>query len=594
MHKTTQQIGKIKLRCKSKAIAVAVAAVIANCVVFQTAHGIELVNTDDLKVRWDNTLKYTAAWRMASPNGIIANQNGNWANTAFGDLGYSKGDMVNNRADLLSEFDVSYKNIGGRISGSAWYDNVYAKGTNNFKGTASQFNPNSNTQAQWNGGPVNVLNPAAKDIMGQHAEIDDAFVFGKFDLDDHNLTVRAGKHTVIYGESLFLGANAVAGAQGPVDIIKAWSMPNAQFKEVAMPVNQISGSLSLTPDVSVGAYYQFQWKSLRFPGYGSFLSPASILGDGSDFAVLANGGVGVSRGADFSGKDSGQFGAQVKFAVGDFEYGLYAARYDDKAPILTLNMNTFVPPGPGPAALTYNMMYQQDIKVYGASFSTVVSGTNIAGEISNRRNVALAAPGDAFLSVNGMDNQNNTPYDRGNSLHMNLSTITIFGGSALWDASSLVAEYAFNRLDSITYTAPSISAMFAPTPLGPLVGALAPFGVNPAHTRDAQFIRLSFSPQYFNVRPGVDLTIPMGVGYGLSGRSAVLQLMPEHGGDFNIGVNAEIDRTWRASLTYIGYFGNSGNANGTQLPLGTTPLAGTYQNSFADRNFISASIQRTF
>jgi hypothetical protein len=145
------------------------------------------------------------------------------------------------------------------------------------------------------------------------------------------------------------------------------------------------------------------------------------------------------------------------------------------------------------------MMYQQDIKVYGASFSTVVSGTNIAGEISNRRNVALAAPGDAFLSVNGMDNQNNTPYDRGNSLHMNLSTITIFGGSALWDASSLVAEYAFNRLDSITYTAPSISAMFAPTPLGPLVGALAPFGVNPAHTRDAQFIRLSFSPQYFNL-----------------------------------------------------------------------------------------------
>jgi hypothetical protein len=86
----------------------------------------------------------------------------------------------------------------------------------------------------------------------------------------------------------------------------------------------------------------------------------------------------------------------------------------------------------------------------------------------------------------------------------------------------------------------------------------------------------------------------MGVGYGLSGRSAVLQLMPEHGGDFNIGVNAEIDRTWRASLTYIGYFGNSGNANGTQLPLGTTPLAGTYQNSFADRAFISASIQRTF
>ena len=126
----------------------------------------------------------------------------------------------------------------------------------------------------------------------------------------------------------------------------------------------------------------------------------------------------------------------------------------------------------------------------------------------------------------------------------------------------MVGEYAFNRLESITYTA-------VPSPLWSTQG----FGINPNHTSNAQFIRMSFSPQYFNVRPGVDLTIPMGVGYGLSGRSAVLQLMPEHGGDFNFGVNAEIDRTWKASLTYIGYFGNSGNANGDQTQAGTAPLA---------------------
>jgi hypothetical protein len=29
---------------------------------------------------------------------------------------------VNNRIDLLSEFDASYRNYGMRISGAAWYD----------------------------------------------------------------------------------------------------------------------------------------------------------------------------------------------------------------------------------------------------------------------------------------------------------------------------------------------------------------------------------------------------------------------------------------------------------------------------------------
>ena len=579
MLKTWNRNAQMWSRCKAGATATIFVSAVANCVVLPLAHGNELVSTDDLKVRWDNTLKYTDAWRVAAPNGEIANQNGNWPNTDFGDLGYGKGDMVNDRFDLLSEFDITYKNFGGRVSGAYWYDAVYAKGTNGFPGS----DPLPNTQQALAGGANNALPKASSNLMGNHGELDDAFVFGKFDLGEQKLTVRLGKHTLIYGESLFLGQNGIAVAQGPVDVSKALSLPNSQFKEIAMPVDQISASLAVTESVSLGAYYQFAWKPDRFPGVGSYFSPADVVGAGANLALLAapvpGGWAPVFRGNDFGGKNTGQWGMQAKFSLGDVEYGLYAAKYDDKAPIMTIDASSLAP-GLTP---TYNLMYATNISVYGASFSTVVSGTNLAGEISTRRNIPLVAPGDAFIALidtGGMNNVNDTPYARGNSLHMNLSTITVFPATSIWDAGSLVAEYAFNRLLDVTHD----TALVIP-PLN-LSNTTA---INPAHTRDADFVRAVFTAEYFQVTPGVDISVPIGVGYGLSGRSVVAQLMPYHGGDFSLGLNATMNHVWKASLNYTNYFGNPGSANG---PDGALP--GTFKNSFADRDFVSVSIQRTF
>lgn len=87
------------------------------------------VDTDsDLKVRWDNSIKYTSAWRTGSADMSVANQNGAQPNTDFGDLNFSSGQQINDRFDLLSELDVSYHNFGLRISGDAWNDSVYTKG----------------------------------------------------------------------------------------------------------------------------------------------------------------------------------------------------------------------------------------------------------------------------------------------------------------------------------------------------------------------------------------------------------------------------------------------------------------------------------
>lgn len=577
--RTRKNVGQLRILSRLTSL------IVGGGLAAQCAYGMELVSVNDLTVRWDNTLKYTAAMRTTNPNLQIANQGGLWWNNDFGDLGYKRGDLINNRVDLLSEFDATYRNVGMRISGAAWYDDVYANGTNDYTGVA-----HANTQAAMMGGQNNRLPKGSQNFMGRYGEVADAFIFGKFDFGEQMLSLRGGRHTVIYGESLFLGGNAIAAAQGPVDVNRILSAPTSQFKEVALPVNQLSANLAINSDLSIGAYYQLEWKPLRLPGVGSYFSFADAFGAGGDLALLAGGALPVTRGQDFKGRDTGQFGAQIKFKLGDVEYGLYAAKYDDKAPILAVNYSS-TPFGGSVGNTgtfgtgTYNMMYARDIRAFGASFSTVVAGTNVAGEISTRRNTPLQAPGDAVLMFAGMDNDTNTPYARGNSLHVNLSSITILPATPVWGAASLVAEYAYNRLLDVTWNPTSPATIFGPAYPSPL---------NFTHTKDAHAVRFVFQPEFFQVMPGVDLQMPIGLGYGLSGRSAIMQALPEHGGDFSIGLNATVDRVWRMSLVYVNFFGNNGSAHSSQAPGATTPLSASYQNFNGDRDFLSFSVQRTF
>ncbi|WP_269769089.1 DUF1302 domain-containing protein [Thauera sinica] len=99
------------------------------------AQAFEIEGGDDVRMRFDNTVKYTAAWRLKNADGFVANQDGGQPNTDFGDLGFKKG-LINNRLDILSEFDLAYRNVGLRISGAGWYDAEYAGGRNDYPSAA--------------------------------------------------------------------------------------------------------------------------------------------------------------------------------------------------------------------------------------------------------------------------------------------------------------------------------------------------------------------------------------------------------------------------------------------------------------------------
>lgn len=550
-------------------LAVAVLGAIgAGALYVPAVHAFQFDTGDpELRISWDNTLKYTGAARLREPDQQVAVSFEN-PNVDFGDLALDRS-VINNRVDLLSDFDLNYRNVGFRLSGAAWYDTVYMRGHNDYPDAI----PIPNTVSAALGGRNDRNADAVKELMGRKAEFLDAFVYGAVELGGAKLSGRAGKHTQLYGETLFLGANGIAYAQGPVDLVKAFSLPNAQFKEIAMPVGQVSGTLQLSPDLSVGAYVQYDWKPLRLPAAGSFFSPADFVGAGGDLLLTPLGP--VNRLKDQKSSDSGQFGARLKWRSGDYDFGLYGARYHDKAPIPVWDLTAAGRFGAG----AYRLVYAKDIDVYGASVSTVVGETNVAAEMSTRRNTPLAPLGDLIITTTpGTDNDRDTAYARGNSLHLNLSAITVLPATALWEGASFVGEFAFNRLLSVRHNP---------------INGLGLSALNTTHTRDHGAFRFVFQPEYFQVVSGVDLQVPIGVGYGLFGRSAMFQVAPEHGGDLNIGVNANIRNTWRASLNVTHYFGPQGPA--PSLPAsGPEGTYASYKQYYADRDYVSFSLQRTF
>ena len=83
----------------------------------------------DLAIRWDNTLKYTLTVRAENiEKDVVADSQAaplpQLADDA--DLRWEKGELVNNRFDVLSEMDIIWKgNYGLRLSGAGWFDQAY-------------------------------------------------------------------------------------------------------------------------------------------------------------------------------------------------------------------------------------------------------------------------------------------------------------------------------------------------------------------------------------------------------------------------------------------------------------------------------------
>lgn len=565
---------------------VAVAAVLASLGTMPVARAAEIATGNpDLTVRWDNTVKYSAAARVKSRSPVLtANPNLN-----DGDLNFARG-LISNRLDLLSEFDLTYRQMGMRLSAAAWYDDVYNRRNDHpDDGTANPLSV-----------PHNRFTADTRAIHGRKAELLDAFVFSKFNLGDKPVTVRAGRHAQVWGESLFFGGNAIAGGMMPIDAVKLLSVPNTQFKEALRPVPMLSGQVQLTPSVAVAAYYQFRWAANRLPSVGSYFSQADFLPEGGEqillgLATVAQGGPflqdNAPRAGDERAVNSGQGGFRASIRHEGTDYGLYAIRFHNKSPQLVTNLGlrpvTGIFPGPGctvpgsvqtgaascglAGPVSYRLAYHEGITAYGASASHTFNNVNLAVEASIRHNQDLPSSGVVDASALGgipTNNSSSPAYATGRTAHANFSVLWSVRPSALFRESNFTGEVMWNRVLQVKKNAPVVST---------------------TATRDAFALRGVFEPVYRQVVNGLDVSVPIGLGYAPKGsRSMALGPgTPENGGDINIGLNGTYLNTWNLSLFYTHYYGK-------EQPLADANGNLTYAQSLKDRNFVAFSIRRTF
>ncbi|ATP45097.1 hypothetical protein CR511_13965 [Pseudomonas putida] len=526
------------------------------------------VQTDnpDLSLRWDNTLKYSSAWRLKDQSSKLSS--GSVAlNQDDGDRNFDKG-LISNRLDVLSELDIGYREYGARISGAGWFDTEYQKDNDN----------NDPTRANQRSVAYDEFTDDTRHLHGGDGELLDAFVYWNGDLADRALSVRLGRHGLIWGESLFFGANGIAGGMAPVDVVKAVSVPNTQFKEITRPVSQLSTTYQLTDALSVGAYYQFEWEETRLPGAGSYFSVSDTIGEGNERLIVGApfppflGGNPGSPAAFFHGNDkeaksSGQGGLQLRYTADTVEYGLYAIQYHDKSPKLYLK-----PSATGPNFATgqigeYYWVYPEEIRALGASFATTLNEYSFAGEASMRWNMPLVSNGQTVTPGMVADNDDHPLYAVGRTAHLNLNMLASLGPSFIANEASLVGEIAWNRLLSVTKNRAAL---------------------DPSATDDGVGIKLVYSPTYRQIFPGIDLSVPVGVSYFPMGKSAVISSFgPDRGGDFNIGLSATyLDRV-TFGLTYTHYYGpEDTNLNAASQF--------TFKQSLKDRDYLAFSVKTTF
>ncbi|WP_051219400.1 DUF1302 domain-containing protein [Oceanobacter kriegii] len=542
------------------------AAAVAAALSAGHANAFMVTNSSDLRVMWDTTVKYSNMFRLQDQHDrLTADTQGNWPNTDDGNRNFDKG-LVSNRLDVLTEMDVIYKRkYGMRLSAAGWYDSEYSGENDND--SESTANPLSTDYNEFTDG--------TKDLHGQNVEMLDYFVFGRARVGDVSMTGRIGSHTMVWGESLFFGGNGIANGQAPIDVAKAMAVPSVQFKELMRPVEQISGQLQLTRDLSVGAYYQLEFKKTRLPGSGSYFSGVDFLSEGAEQMLLApDGSVYFKRAADAEAKDSGQYGVQLRYRGEESDYGFYAIQYNNKAP--NINVMPFadaqVDSEGRVQAGEYRWLYHEGVKAFGVSATRTFGNFNFAAEASIRRNTPLNSDAATDLryitGVKGGNTESDALYAIGNTSHAQVNWLASIGPNFLSREADFLGEIAYNHVMEVTHDRGGV--------------------LNPNGDRDAWNMRLIYAPKYRQVLPGLDLSVPMVLGYGLHGNSlAEGSFMGEKTGDLSLGVEGTYLDVWRFGFAYNNFFGPVDNVideNGH----------GSYKQAMSDRDNISFNIRRTF
>jgi hypothetical protein len=634
MHNNNKQ-HRPPLHTSLLAAAIALAAV-------PTAQAFEIdTGNPDMAVRFDNTVKYNYGVRAESADKhMLGTPNNN-----DGDYNFRKaGTTISNRLDLLTELDVVYQNrLGFRVSGASWYDKAY----DNVGSSANPFvngNGDYSSISGWNGRPAapavfgspHLSNYAQRYYSGPSGEFLDAFVFYSTEVGEQSLlSMKAGQHNVFWGETILNPVHSISYGQSGLDLAKLAASPGTEAKELFVPRNQLSTSFTLNSEWSFGAQYFLDWNAARLPEAGTYYGSSDLIGEGAQSFILGHtGGPGLAgpngtltnirRGDDLTPGNRGDWGVMAKWSPEwlDGTLGFYYRNTADILPQAVLDARGLTLVG-GVAGLrnsiettSYRLAYGEDIHIAGLSLSKDIAGVSVGSDLNVRHGMPLSSipaiyspllvagggplsPRDSSTGVvDGPFKEGESMSATGDTLHWVINGLMALPETPLFDAASLLGEVYYSNLLSLDS---KNKALYK--------GQDSYRGIDKP-TRDNWGVAVNFTPTWYQVFPGVDLSAPMSVNVGIDGVSPVAAGGAEDTGNYSIGASAAIYNQYYVDLKYVDSFGDTEKCkdgatdgalpNALDLTQRYTCYAGGYSSfsgggaSGEDRGAVYLTVKTTF
>ncbi|WP_051340777.1 DUF1302 domain-containing protein [Azospirillum halopraeferens] len=356
----------------------------------------------DATVHFDTTLQAGVQVRVQDRDcRLIGRANGGCGTSINGDdgnLNYDPG-IVSSLVRATHELSIKQDRFGAFVRGTYFYDYTNAE-------TDREFRP---------------LSTDARKYVARGGELLDAYVFGGFDAGGHPVDVRVGNQVLSWGESTYIpnGINII----NPVNVA-ALRTPGSELRQAFLPLPIIDVRVGLTDTFSIEGFYQGAWRRNRLEPPGTYFSTNDFIGPGSDRsgAYIGYGhplvpdnristrtpvtpfGSYVPMAPDDTPRDHGQFGVAARYFAEELnstELGLYFINYHSRSPVVsgrtgalasavqsarlaaTGNFTTNIVDYAETARV--RLIFPENIKLYGASFNTLIGGMSLQGEVSYRR-----------------------------------------------------------------------------------------------------------------------------------------------------------------------------------------------------------------
>ena len=568
-------------------------------------------NIGEIEGSFDSSLSLGASWSTAERNkdliGVNNGGKGLSQTSDDGHLNFNKGQTFSKIFKGIHDLELKYGDTGVFVRGKYWYDFKLKDEDLDFKNISDN---NRKEGAKSSGGQIldafiyhnySIADEPGSVRFGKQVVSwgESTFIGGGIN-SINPIDVSAFRRPGAEIKEGLIPVNMFYISQALTENLSAEAFYQLEWDQT---VTDNCGTFFSQPDIiSDGCD-----NNLRVLNKRSTINPAAFPTLNALGVDVNNEGVLVRRGADRDARDSGQFGVAFRYNYEplDTEFGAYFMNYHSRAPIFSAqgaaSRYYTMPLGPLASARplivagnsNYFVEYPEDIRLYGLSFSTTLpTGTAWSGELSYRPNapVQLNSTDILFAGVTpiaGFGNASVLKGTPGQDLHgYNRKEITqlqttfthffdqVMGASRLTLVGEVGMTYV-GGLESKTKARYGRDPVFGPGTLPngfcATLNSSTIAGAGPgtdASNRTTNCNNDGFTTatswgyrgraiwEYPDVFAGVNLKPNVAWSHDVKGYS------PGPGGNFeegrkaiSLGLDAEYQNTYTASLAYTNFFG---------------------------------------